>query len=99
MPMNPDRLAELEDERRFLLRSLADLDRELEAGDVDRHDYEVLRDGYTSRAAGVLRSIEDGRAQLRPRRPTNWRVVAATVVGVLALGTLSGWLVARCSSD
>ena len=33
--MNPDRLAELEDERRFLLRSLRDLDAELDAGDVD----------------------------------------------------------------
>ena len=33
--MNPDRLAELEDERRFLLRSLRDLDAEHAAGDVD----------------------------------------------------------------
>ena len=46
--MNPDRLAELEDERRFLLRSLRDLDAELVAGDVDHDDYETLRDGYTS---------------------------------------------------
>ena len=33
--MNPDRLAELEEEQRFLLRSLSDLEREYEAGDVD----------------------------------------------------------------
>ena len=32
--MNPDRLAELEEERRFLLESIRDLDREREAGDV-----------------------------------------------------------------
>jgi cytochrome c-type biogenesis protein CcmH/NrfG len=99
MPMNPDRLAELEDERRFLLRSLADLDRELEAGDVDQHDFEVLRDGYTSRAANVLRSIDAGRAQLVPKRKANPRIVAATVVAVLALGALSGWLVARSSGQ
>jgi hypothetical protein len=39
-----------------------DLDREHEAGDVDDDDYEVLRDGYTARAAAVLRSIEEGTA-------------------------------------
>ncbi len=59
--MNPDRLAELEDERRFLLRSLRDLDAELAAGDVDERDYETLRDGYTKRAADVLRDIEEGK--------------------------------------
>jgi cytochrome c-type biogenesis protein CcmH/NrfG len=98
-PMNPDRLAELEDERRFLLRSLADLEREFEAGDVDQHDFEVLRDGYTARAATVLRSIDEGRAELPPRRKANPRVVAATVAAVLALGVLSGWLVARSSGQ
>ena len=55
--INPDTLAELEEERRFLLRSLTDLERELEAGDVDRADYEVLRDGYTARAATVMRAM------------------------------------------
>ena len=67
--MNPDQLAELEDERRFLLRSLRDLDAELAAGDVDRVDYETLRDGYTKRAADVLRGIEDGKAALPVEAP------------------------------
>ena len=66
--MNPDRLAELEDERRFLLRSLRDLDAEHAAGDVDDHDYATLRDGYTKRAADVLRAIEAGRAGMPQRR-------------------------------
>ena len=60
--MNPDRLAELEEERRFLLRSLADLEREHDAGDVDADDYQTLREGYTVRAASVLRSIDEGRS-------------------------------------
>ena len=34
-----DDLADLEEESRFLLRSLRDLDREFEAGDVDLDDY------------------------------------------------------------
>ena len=71
--MNPDRLAELEEERRFLLRSLDDLEREHEAGDVDEHDFEVLRDGYTARAARVLRAIDDGQSR-RCRRPAAARV-------------------------
>jgi hypothetical protein len=97
--MNPDRLAELEDERRFLLRSLRDLDAELAAGDVDRADYETLRDGYTKRAADVLRDIEEGKAALPARRPAGWsrRVAVAALVIAVALG--AGWLVARSSGQ
>jgi tetratricopeptide (TPR) repeat protein len=99
MSTNPDRLAELEEERRFLLRSLADLEREREAGDVDVDDYRALRDGYTVRAASVLRSIEDGRTA-QPSVPSgNWRrhLVAAVVVVVVAGGL--GWFVARSSGQ
>jgi len=98
-PMNPDRLAELEEERRFLLRSLGDLEREHEVGDVDEHDYATLKDGYTARAAAVLRAIADGRAALPPKRRRRPLVVAAWVVGTLALAGLSGWLVARSSGQ
>jgi len=52
---------ELEAERDFLLTSLSDLDAELAAGDVDAHDYEALRDGYTARAAAVLRLLDHRR--------------------------------------
>ena len=98
-PMNPDRLAELEDERRFLLRSLRDLDAELAAGDVDSTDFDTLRDGYTKRAADVLREIEEGKAAMPPRRPTKWsrRVAIAAIVVAVALG--AGWLVARSSGQ
>jgi hypothetical protein len=97
--MNPDRLAELEDERRFLLRSLGDLEREFDAGDVDQHDFDVLRDGYTARAANVLRSIDQGRAAMPLKRRLSRRNLALSVVGVLALAVLSGWLVARSSGQ
>lgn len=97
--MNPDQLAELEEERRFLLRSLTDLERELEAGDVDSDDYEVLRDGYTARAAAVIRQIDAGKAALPPPRRTSRRVLAAWVVGVIAVASVSGWLVARSSGQ
>jgi hypothetical protein len=99
MSTNPDRLAELEEERRFLLRSLADLEREREAGDVDVDDYRTLRDGYTVRAAAVLRSIDDGRSSA-PNVPSgNWRrrLVAALIVVAIAGGL--GWFVARSSGQ
>lgn len=85
-----EELADLEEESRFLLRSLRDLDREFEAGDVDREDYKTLKDGYTARAATVLRRIDEGAAELPPRKPTNWRraviVSAAVLAGALGIG-------------
>lgn len=50
--------AELEEQREFLLRSLDDLEAERAAGDVDDRDYGALRDGYTARAAAVLRALD-----------------------------------------
>jgi cytochrome c-type biogenesis protein CcmH/NrfG len=97
--MNPDRLAELEEERRFLLRSLDDLEREHDAGDVDDADYATLRDGYVARAASVLRAIDEGRAALPPRRPRRPLVVVAWVVGTLAVASVAGWAVARSSGQ
>ena len=93
--MNPDELAELEEERSFLLASIRDLDREHDAGDVDTADYATLRDGYVARAAAVLREIEDGKRQLpeRPARPW-WRRLAVPVA-VLALGVGFGFVVAK----
>lgn len=92
-----DRLAALEEERRFLLRSLQDLEREHEVGDVDDRDYETLRDGYTVRAAAVLRQIDDHQAALPPRPPRRWGrtlAVAAAVVAVsvgIGLALAGAW--------
>lgn len=62
---NLDALAELEEQRAFLLRSIEDLDREHAAGDLDDESYRALGDDYTARAAEVLRRIESGRAGVR----------------------------------
>jgi hypothetical protein len=95
---NPDRLAELEEERAFLLRSLEDLDREHDAGDIDDADYESLRDGYTARAAAVLRAIESEQAE-QPRRRMRKGRIAAWGVLVVAVAVLAGVLVAWASGD
>jgi len=96
---DPDRLAELEDERSFLLRSLDDLDREHEAGDIDDTDYTTLRDGYTARAATVLRAIESQQAALPPKRPRNWKRIGLWSAGLLVVAVLAGVLVAWASGD
>lgn len=96
---DPDRLAAREEERRFLLRSLADLEREHEAGDVDDVDYRELKDGYTVRAAAVLRAIEDGRSALPTRPPANWRRRIATGTGVVALIAIVWWALSASSAQ
>ncbi len=96
--LDPDALAALEDQRDFLLRSLDDLEREHEAGDVDEHDYETLKDDYTARAAGTIRAIETHQARAAAvRRPRSWRRLAVTVAGVAAFAVLAGVLVAQAS--
>lgn len=94
-----DQLAELEEERRFLLRSISDLDREHEAGDVDAHDYVALRDGYTARAATVLRAIDDGKSVLPERPQRSWRRLTVVVATVVVAAALAGWLVARSTGQ
>jgi tetratricopeptide (TPR) repeat protein len=82
--LDPDALVALEEERDFLLRSLRDLEREHDVGDVDGDDYETLKDDYTARAAAALRAIETRRSALAARRPPGDRrrrnVIAALVV-------------------
>jgi hypothetical protein len=58
MPTTDTDLESLQEERAFLLRSLADLDAEYEAGDIDDDDYRSLTDDYTARTAAVLRALE-----------------------------------------
>ena len=94
---DPDRRVALEEERDFLLASLQDLEAEHAVGDLDDADYEQLRDDYTSRAAAVLRALEEDRTAraAAPRRsPAR---TAAWVLGVLAFGVLAGLLVAQAS--
>lgn len=94
-----DRLAELEEERRYLLRSLKDLEREREAGDVDDDDYRTLKDGYTVRAASVLRQIDEGRRALGPKRRRDWKRTAAVVVAAVACSAGIGFALASAFGE
>jgi tetratricopeptide (TPR) repeat protein len=93
--VNPERREELEAERQFLLRSLADLEREHDAGDVDDADYETLRDGYTARAAAIIRELERGAQPPAPAPRRSWGRTAAWIALVVAVAATAGVLVAR----
>jgi tetratricopeptide (TPR) repeat protein len=95
-PLDPDALAALEEQRDFLLRSLEDLEREHDAGDVDDHDYASLKDDYTARAARTIRSIAAHHARVAAASPPrSWPRSMAAIAGVVAFAIVAGVLVAR----
>jgi tetratricopeptide (TPR) repeat protein len=96
--LSPDRLAALEEERDFLLRSLADLEAERAAGDIDEADYRALSDDYTARTAEVLRAIDEHRDAVEAGRPPRSRGrIAAVIAGVAVVAVVAGILVAQAS--
>ncbi len=71
----------LEQERQFLLRSLADLDAEHVAGDLDDDDYRTLTDQYTARAAAVLRALEAAKVAKRRAKAVGGGAAACAAPG------------------
>ncbi|MGA1365869.1 MAG: hypothetical protein ACO31T_04355, partial [Ilumatobacteraceae bacterium] len=63
MSNSSESLAELQEQRDFLLNSLRDLEREHKFGDIDDQDYESLRKEYVSRDAAVIKQIEKATTQ------------------------------------
>jgi tetratricopeptide (TPR) repeat protein len=90
---------ELLDERNFLLRSLTDLEAELAAGDIQDDDYRALVDRYTTRAAAVLREIDEQPIGEQPEpAPRRRRWLAPAVIAVMAgFGIAAGLLLAHNS--
>ena len=97
--LDPDALAELEQERDLLLRSLDDLDREHEAGDLSDTDYEALRDETTRRAADVVRAIESRRASVAARPPTPRGRLVLAGIGVAVVAVAAGVAVSTASGS
>jgi tetratricopeptide (TPR) repeat protein len=94
--LDPDALAALEEQRSFLRRSLADLEREHAAGDVDDTDFDTLLADYRRRLQEVEHAVTSGRAELAANR-RSWPLsrTVAVWLGVLAFGALLGVLVSR----
>ena len=100
-----DRFHELGERRDFLLRSIDDLEREHEAGDLIEADFDLLHRDYSRRAAEVLREIENGAAPVTARiAPTPVQAAiarkarmlrVAAAVGIVAFAGASGLFVAK----
>lgn len=95
--LDADELADLEEQRDVLLRSLDDLEREHAAGELDDDDYGELRDATTRRAAALVRAVETGRVELAARPgPSRARVLAGGAL-LAALAVAAGLAVASAS--
>lgn len=98
--LSPDRLVELEEERDFLLRSLADLEAEHAAGDLDDADFEQLQADYTVRTADIIRQIDARNEVVAAAAPQRTRgQVIAWAVGLLAFAVGAGWLLAQATGE
>ena len=97
--MTPAERSALEAERDFLLTSIADLDAEFAAGDIDDADRRALLDGYTGRAATVIRALEVGRRPQRRRLTAAWGRRLAVGATVLAVAVGLSWWVATSSGQ
>jgi hypothetical protein len=94
--LDPDALATLEEQQRFLQRSLRDLESEHEAGDLDDDDYATLKHDYEERLAAVTRAVDDGQAEFAAARRTSSPArTAAIVTGVIVFALVCGFFVAR----
>ena len=95
--MTPERRDQLQEEREFLLTSLADLEREFAVGDVADDDYVSLKDSYTARAAIIIRELSDSE-QPKVRKRIGWRPFAWSALVVL-LAITAGVVVARNTGE
>jgi cytochrome c-type biogenesis protein CcmH/NrfG len=94
--LDPDALAVLEEQRSFLERSLADLEREHEAGDLETEDYDVLKHDYEARLGSVSRAIDEGKAELVAARASARPARTALIVSaVVVFALVCGFAVAR----
>ncbi len=93
--LDPDALAALEEQRGFLRRSLADLERERAAGDLDDADYEALRDDYQHRLDAVSAAVDEGKVTLAAQRTRSRGQTAVIIGAVVAFALLCGFVVAH----
>ena len=97
--INPDEQASLEEERRFLLESLRDLEREHAAGDIDEEDYRVLKNGYVHRAAQIIKVLDAGVDAREARPGASMKRKLGVVATVALIAGASGWFVAQQSGQ
>ena len=94
--LDTDALAVLEEQRSFLKRSLADLESEHAAGDLESDDFQVLKQDYEARLASVSRAVDEGKAELATSRPPARRARTAMIAAaVVVFALVCGFVVAQ----
>ena len=95
--LSPDRRAALEDEKRFLLESLDDLEAEHISGDIDDGDHQELLDDYTARTAEVIRALDAQRDAVAAATQTksSWTRRVGTLVAIVMVAAFAGWALAQ----
>jgi hypothetical protein len=89
-----------DDELRFVLASLDDLEAEYAAGDLDEDDYRSLKADYTTRAARLIRADDDGPpAGTTPAVDRSWLRTAGWMALVVAVAAVAGMLIADFSGS
>lgn len=83
-----DRVASVEDELAFALRSLDDLEAERASGQVSDETYRKLHAAYTVQAAEAARSRRElaRRKPVVSPRPRRTKVIASVILAVLVIG-------------
>lgn len=97
--IHPDEQVSLEEERRFLLESLRDLEREKAAGDLDDEDFRVLKNGYVYRAAQIIKVLDAGVDARKARPRASVKRIFGVVVAVALIAGATGWFVAQQSGQ
>lgn len=90
------------EERDQLLRSLDQLDRELEQGEIDEADHRELSEGDSARLAAVLRRLDQKPTSPPPENRSSGgtgRTRAILVAALLVFSVGAGLLLARASGE
>lgn len=93
-----DLAATRQEELDFVLASLDDLEAEFGAGDLDEADYRALKSDYTTRAARLIRAVEEHEAA-PPEAERSWTRVAMWTLLVVVLAGVAGVLIADFSGS
>lgn len=81
-----------------MLASLDDLEAEYGAGDLDESDYHALKSDYTTRAARLIRTIDQAEAP-EPAGERSWGRMAMWATLVIVVAGLAGVLIADFSGS
>lgn len=85
-------------ERDFYLRSLADLEAEYRAAEIEREDFEELRAQYVARAAQSIKALDEPNIGKTPEKQQRLRSVS-WIVGVVVVSAIAGIMLASFSGS